>query len=167
MTIDINACKESFSNAYLQAVVSTARMTMTKPAIDVDSIDWSITRPGGPGKYRSPQIDVQLKCTSRNIFTEETINFPLRVKNYNELRGEDICVPRILIVIAVPEISDHWLDQSEEQLLMRHCAYWYSLRHMPETKNTASVMISIPRKQMLTPLTLQEMMKLIADGGAP
>nr|WP_245543634.1 DUF4365 domain-containing protein [Methanoplanus limicola] len=35
------------------------------------------------------------------------------MKNYNDLRPENVQVPRILLVLLVPDEIDIWIDQSE------------------------------------------------------
>jgi len=37
-------------------------------------------------------------------------------------------VPRILVVVTVPAVAQEWLSQSEEEMVLRHCGYWISLR---------------------------------------
>lgn len=71
---------------------------------------------------------------------------PLKLKNYNDLRG-DHYVPRVLIVVLVPTVPEDWLIQNHESLALRHCVYWLSLQQSPETTNTAKVTVAIPRSQ--------------------
>lgn len=168
MSLDPNMCKERLSDAYLQAVVTTARMSMTKPSVDNDSVDWTIAMKGGMGKYSSPRLEVQLKCTSDAVDNNsDEIKYPLKLKNYQELRAEDLYVPRILVVVFVPDDIDRWVEQTEETLLVRHCGYWLSLRGMPESSNSTSVTVSIPRTQIFTAVALKEMMLRIGNGEMP
>ncbi len=44
-------------------------------------------------------------------------------------------MPRILVVIVVPELLDEWIAQTEENLVMRRCGYWFSLRSYADTGN--------------------------------
>jgi hypothetical protein len=94
-------------------------------------------------------------------------SLPLPVKNYNDLRGKDFHIPRILVVVFVPNALESWLDQSEDRLLMKHCAYWASLREAPETTNRTSVTVQLPRIQQFTVDSLKSMMRLIGNGGSP
>jgi hypothetical protein len=93
--------------------------------------------------------------------------FSLSEKTYNDLRGDDVHVPRILVVVFVPDAIDLWLEQSEERLLMKHCAYWVSLRDAPETTNSTSVTVQLPRTNLFTVDALKDMMLRIGDGGSP
>jgi hypothetical protein len=168
MSIGINLCKESISNAYLQAVVATARMSMTKPSVDVNSIDWSLECPGMLGSvYQDPKLDIQLKCTAADSLPNGDLRLPLKMKNYNDLRCDNCLAPRILLVVVVPKNINDWLNQSEKELLMRRCGYWRSLRGEPVVTNAHKITVSIPRNQILTPQSLNDIMGRISNGGLP
>lgn len=165
--MDLNQRKEQFSIAYLHAVASVAGYRTAEPNVDDDSVDRVIKARGPHGRRRSPQLDVQLKCTEAMISRNGYFSFPLPIKNYNDLRGDDFHIPRILVVVFVPDTLESWLEQSEERLLMKHCAYWVSLRDAPETKNETSVTVHLPRIQQFTVESLKSMMRTIGNGGSP
>lgn len=161
--MDIAQQKEKFSDAYLLAVAATAGYSLAKPQTDDDSVDWIIMAGGAKGTPRRPRLEVQLKCSAQNIVRENVLHFPLELKNYNDLRHTDLFAPRILVVVTVPTNLDDWLMQTEQEMALRRCAYWVSLRGRPETKNNAAVTVHIPRQQMLTPTGLQELMRRVND----
>lgn len=162
--MDTNSQKEEFSLAYIRAVATVAGYHTSRPDFDRDSVDLSIAEVGAKGTTRSPRLDVQAKCTSRDLIHGGTINFPLEVGNYNDLRAP-VMVPRLLIVVTVPEYVGDWLNQSEEELVLKHCGYWLSLRGLRATGNVANVTVSIPRSQIFTPPALQQMMLAIDKDG--
>lgn len=166
-SVDINQKKEQFSNAYLRAVASVAGFTCYKPEVDDDSVDWGLAARGGNGTTRSPKVELQLKCCGRDIVGVEHLTYPLKIKNYDELRFENYQVPRILVVVAVPEDTGDWLDHSEDQLAMKHCGYWVSLRGQPATTNVATVTVKLPRAQQFTVDQLVAMMARIGNGDQP
>src|ERR1035438_9530389 len=92
--VDINQKKEQYSNAFVHAAAAVAGFATSKPSVDDDSIDWTISQRGGGGTLRSPKLDVQLKCTEVANFNERCLKYPLPVKNYNELRPDNVQVPR-------------------------------------------------------------------------
>jgi hypothetical protein len=106
--MDINQQKEQFSLAYIKAVSSVAGFSLHKPSVDDDSVDIVLAQTGGNGTIRSPRIDAQLKCTSKDVIRENYIKFTLSLKNYNDLRPENVLVPRILVVVIVPSEIDNW-----------------------------------------------------------
>lgn len=104
---------------------------------------------------------MQLKCTGQNILNEHELRFPLGKRNYDDLRLEDILVPRILIVVIVPDEIEEWIEQTEDQLVIRKCGYWVSLRGLPSTTNSTAVTVSLPRTNIFTPATLTDIMQKI------
>jgi Domain of unknown function (DUF4365) len=162
--VDINIQKELFSYAYIHAVVSatgySSEITKEKDRYGID-----LTISGEEGNS-FPQLDVQVKCTSMELPNDEFIRYPLKLKNYNDLRKENITVPRILVVVLVPDKIEDWLQQSEPELCMKYCGYWKSLRGEPETKNTRAVTVSLPRKNIFNVDALKSLMQRIATGGS-
>jgi hypothetical protein len=142
--MSLNFQQEEFSRAYVHAVATVAGFKVYPPATpDDDSVDLSIGTRGIFGKIRSPRIDIQLKCWQGAV-DGETLSYALPVKNYEELRHEDYQVPRILVVVVVPVLLDEWITQSLNDLVLRRCGYWLSLRGELETANTTSVTVHIP-----------------------
>ncbi|MFM6039134.1 MAG: DUF4365 domain-containing protein [Sphaerospermopsis kisseleviana] len=56
-------------------------------------------------------------------------------------------------------------DDSETELCLRRCAYWVSLRGQPQTQNTETVTVYIPRKNVFTVDALKNLMQTIQTGG--
>jgi hypothetical protein len=164
--MDINQQKEQFSITYIRAIAAVAGYSLYRPEVDNDSVDLGIASRGSTGKILSPRLELQLKCTARGILDENYIKYPLNLKNYNDLKV-NVLVPRILVVVLVPEKITDWLKQTESELCLRHCAYWVSLRGMPDTKNTTNVTIEIPRSNQFTPDALQAIIQRISFGDLP
>jgi hypothetical protein len=165
MTLDDQ--KEQFSFAYARAVSAVAQIAVSEPAVDDDSIDLMFQRRGGGGVVRSPRVEAQVKCTEVAATHPDHIAYPLKLKNYDELRSVDVLVPRILIVVIVPDVLGDWLDHSEQELAMRRCGYWLSLRGEPATLNTTNVTVHLPRTNQFTVAELQGIMQRIGNGQNP
>jgi hypothetical protein len=165
--MDLAQQKEQFSFAYLRAVAAVAGYTLYRPEVDDDSVDWGLAARGEAGTPRRPRVEVQLKCTARDVLDGDRIRFPLKRKNYDDLRDDNSLVPRVLVVVLVPPSPADWLRHSEEEMAMRHAAYWLSLRGRPDVPSEETVTVYLPRAQQLTPAALVQMMKRINDGGAP
>jgi hypothetical protein len=165
--MDENLQKEQFSNAYIRAVAAVAGYNVYKPEVDDDSIDWGIAARGGRGTLRSPKLELQLKCTASDIRGERHIAFPLKIKNYNELRHENYQVPRILVVVLVPSNTAEWIQQSEESLIMHKCGYWLSLRGRESVPNDDTITVHLSREQIFSVDQLCSVMDRIAQGGIP
>lgn len=164
--MDLNAQKEMFSDAYLMAVAAVAGFAADKPSRDNDSVDWMISSDGALGTSTHPRLDVQLKSTSEHSFDDTFVTYKLKLKNYNDLRIQRIYVPRILVVVILPKAFEEALQQTEEEMTLRRCAYWLDLKGYEETSNSAPVTIKLPRQQMFTPDALRNLMVQI-DKEAP
>jgi len=165
--MDIAQQKQEFSKAYVKAIAAACGYATHEPSVDDDSIDLGISGRGGNGTVRSPRLDLQLKCTGRDLVGDATVDFPLKRKNYDDLRPENVMVPRILVVVTVPQDVNDWTFHTEQELLLRHCGYWHSLRGMPSTENPTTVTVNIPRTQLFDVSGLQSIMNRISDGGLP
>ncbi len=155
----INTLKERLSLSYIHAVAARAGFELMEPRIDIDSVDGLLKSTTG----RRPQIDFQAKATSQPLLHAQSLTFPLPIKNYNDLRAETIN-PRILIVVALPTDEAEWLVQDEDQMVLRRCGYWVSLRGCADTENLTSVSVELPRSQIFDAMQLQGMMARAAVG---
>lgn len=154
---------EQLSLAYVEAVAATAGLTTLIPRVDDDSIDMAIF-----SRSRTrPRVELQAKCTSRAAGGDE-FPFQLSRKNYDDLRTTDLLVPRILVVVVVPEDIADWITiaVAEESTLLRCVAYWYSLRGLPN-RNQESVTVRVLREQVLDPIAINNMMDRIKGGELP
>ena len=159
--------QEQFSLAYVRAVSAVAGFLVQEgPKPDVDSIDLTISAVGPLGSVRSPKIDLQLKST-RSEYLGDPIGYPLRVKNYEDLRHSDFACPRILVVVFVPPEIRNWIRQSDHEMAMHHCGYWISLRGGPPMPNKNTVTVYISRSNQFSADGLNGIMERIGRGKAP
>lgn len=80
--MELNQQKELFSKAYVRAVAAVGGFSVSQPEVDDDSIDLKIVARGGEGIVFSPELNLQLKCTSRDVLDGQFIRYPVRRKNY-------------------------------------------------------------------------------------
>ncbi|MBE9258927.1 MULTISPECIES: DUF4365 domain-containing protein [Dolichospermum] len=165
----ITQCQEQFGNAYIRVITAVSGYSIYKPEVDDDSIDLGIAAKGGMGTFRSPRLEIQLKAPfRRNIVGAESISYPLSRKNYDDLRYTNVYVPRILVIVVLADDINSWLHQCEEQLIMKHCAYWTSLRgeeELPTGQESKSVRLS--RDKIFNVEALESLMQIISNGGTP
>jgi hypothetical protein len=162
--VEENLVKEQFSHSFVGAIASIAKFSIYKPSVDDDSIDIGFCMKGGGGTRCSPRLEAQLKCTSADILKNDCLHFPLTKKNYDELRIENVHIPRILIVVLIPDNIQECIQHSEEEaLILKRCGYWVSLRGLPESKNQSSVTISIPRKNIFSVDSLCNIMTKVGN----
>ena len=165
--MDLNMQKEQFSRAYVQAVAACCGFAWSEPSVDDDSVDMSLHQTGGGGTIRSPRLELQLKCKAASTPTNDPFSYSLKVKNYDDLRDSNVLVPRILVVVLVPDELEEWLSHSEAELAVRRCGYWVSLRGLPPSDNQSSQTVRIPRAQQFTVDELRGMMDRIGQGALP
>ena len=159
--MDLNSQKERVSLAYIEAVASCAGYQVTEPKVDRDSVDGALIADFG----KRPRIEFQAKATTRDVVKESYIHFPLPIKNYNDLRIDAIN-PRILIILIMPRETQEWVNQTDHQLCLRHCAYWMSLKGQPTSQNTSTVTVHVPMVNVFSNDQLVDMMQKTERRGA-
>ncbi len=155
-----NQMQEALSRAYVQAVAALAGVTC-KRAEDDYGLDLhlrDIERYEHHYEDSGGQLDIQLKSTTGAEVRPEVIAHDLEVRAYELLR-KVVLIPRILVLYVLPEDSSLWLEQSETQLALRHCAYWLSLRDAPPTTNQVTIRVNIPRGNIFSPQTIKDLMR--------
>ena len=130
---------------------------------DDDSIDWTLSC----RLPRRPKLDLQVKSTGTPSYSDVGIRYPLKRKNYDELRPTELLVPRLLVLVIVPITPAAWLSASPDALTLHHCAYWASLRGLPPTTNEHSVTIDVPCANLFDTEALTSLMQAISEGGIP
>ena len=154
-----NMQMEQLSLAYVRAVAADVGYQVTRPEVDVDSVDGILMGSSG-GRGR---IDFQAKATTQDVLSGNELRFPLPVKNYDDLRA-DTLTPRLLIVLLMPRERGEWLQHSLRELCLRRCAYWLSLEDCPSTSNSHTVTVSVPARNMFDGGNLVGLMDKAARG---
>lgn len=107
------------------------------------------------------RIRFQLKATRQQLtHAKGRYSFPLEVRHYNEFRHDAGCdSPIYLVVFQMPDSEADWLSCSPEQLVLRRCLRWTSLRNAPAPVETdqQSITVYLPEKQVLTPEALRKL----------
>jgi hypothetical protein len=156
-----NDIESELSYAYLHAVATHARASCTSAprTMDANGIDailtaWGPFDRGGP--LEEVDLKIQLKATSVPPMIQNG-HFSYWVKDtdrYNDLRKETLHIHRLLVVLFLPEHIDDWLAIDDDQLLLKKCAYWVSLRGAPDPAKTGKT-IYIPQRQRFDTINLR------------
>jgi hypothetical protein len=160
MMLSENDIKEELSYAYLHALASRAGFGIDRTTKDRDSIDVTLSARGWlaeESRLMSPKLDFQLKATSQIEVRETDFAFRLPLKNYDDLRQVSM-VPRLLLVLLLPEDPGEWLQCTEDSLISKRCAHWLSLKGMPATTNETSQTVYLAKANLLTLDSLKELM---------
>lgn len=139
---------------------------------DNNGIDATVTAWGpfeGGGYLSEVTLNVQLKATISQP-ADDGANFSYYLKGisrYDDLRTETVAIPRILVVLFLPADGSQWLEHSSEQLALRRCAYWESLRGAPATSNESGVTVKLPKIQTFSAEALKGLMARLSRRDFP
>jgi hypothetical protein len=161
--------QEALSRAYVRAVAAQAGLIVSEPENDygIDMQLRAVTPLEGQRRDRGPQLDLQLKSTTRANVGPAHVTYDLPVVNYDDLREMNPQVARVLVVLVMPEDEALWLSQSAEELILRHCAYWLSLKGSSPTTNTTTLCVSIPLANVFSPVALRDIMQRLRERRDP
>ena len=156
-----NQIEAELSLAYLHAVAAIEGFAVDVPHVDSDSVDAIIAAKGkiDPTSLRhSPRIEVQLKASFNTVVNPNgTISFPLTIKNYDDLRV-DTLLPRLLVLLALPQLQTDWLSHHPDKLILQKCSYFVSLKGLAASTNAGHQTVYIPVANELTPVNLKNLM---------
>jgi hypothetical protein len=99
-----------------------------------------------------------VKSTTTASIIQDHIVYDLDVRAYNILRNSECTTPRILVLYLFPSAEADWLSQSDEQLELRKCACWSSLRGSPATTNTDTIRIRVPHVNRFSPEAINQLL---------
>ena len=140
-----NYRQQELSETYLRAIVFNAGYNLSRPVVDTFGIDGTIEAPFRSGVNK---IDYQLKSTTRYALRESFIAYDLRWDDYHRLTQAD-GLPRVLALYLMPREPELWLSGDEDELRLRHCAYWVSLMGQSVSPRTAQKRVYLPRANVL------------------
>ena len=160
--------EEDLSISYLRAVAATGEIVFELRRSDVNSKDVNLSKLIFLNGVRfESELNVQLKATyskSQYFENDTEITYYLKIKNYNDLRG-DTTTPIILCLLVLPENKEDWVTQTTDDLVMKRCMYWVSLKGMPECENKTKCAIKIPKTNLVTSDSLNDLLIQIASNG--
>lgn len=160
-----SAAKEMLSLAFLKALLAKKGLNYSSLAIDDNGIDITIYGKDFSGIWPSPEVKIQLKCTSNKSyfdFENGIIKFPLKKFNYNKL-VQPSPMPAILVVHHCPEEPCSWVTETNYGNNIRLNSYWFSLRGMPEI-STQTKTVYIPMSQKLDSDSIMSMLEKASNG---
>lgn len=159
-----NDIKEELSLAYVRAVASRAGFAIEEVRRDRDSIDLHVCARGvlAGGPLESPVLGVQLKSTARDVSSVDfEIPYDLKVKNYNDLTRKTL-IPRILVVLFLPEDPRHWVTLTTKALVLRRSAHWISLAGQASTPNKETARVHMRQSQVFDLDSVRKLLEQVA-----
>lgn len=165
--------ESELSYAYLHAVATRAGLNCKVENRHGDnySVDAQIDYFAPiPNTYRTDvSIRVQLKATiNKGAETATHISYSFRgLNSYNKLRNNVGEPHRILVVLFLSPNEDDWLVNTEDELIIKHAAYWVCLYDAQSSQNQDSETVYIPKTNLLTPESLTKLCQDIGQGNIP
>lgn len=167
MPIPQSDIKERLSMAYVTAVVARAGAKFVPsagPEYGTHGTVRKITEvSGGAFVPTGHTFDCQLKATTTCQMSHGHVIYDMEVTAYNKLANWAGTAPCILVLLRLPTDLEHWVDLDEERLLLRNCCYWEHVAGSP-SQNQRSQRIQIPRKQVFTPDSVNDLLDRVAGG---
>lgn len=160
-----NHRQEALCRSYVLAIAAQAGVIWSKPDCDY-GIDLSLRLVSAQENRQrdvGTQLDLQLKSTTRAIVTETEVTYDLEIDAYNDLRNVTRPCPVILVLLVMPADEALWLSQTTEQLVVRHCVYWISLKGRPPISATRTTRIAIPRTNVFSVEALTTLLQGVGE----
>ncbi|WP_333874686.1 DUF4365 domain-containing protein [Methylobacter sp.] len=154
--------EELISMSYVSAVIASSGFAPNTIAKDY-GVDLEVRR---IETFNSKRIDLgvvlefQLKASINWETKDDHVIFDLEADAYNRLvfRRDNASTPCVLVLCCLPKEENSWLHVCEDELVIKKCCYYHFIDGK-ETGNSSSKRIKIPRTQLLTPLSIQELSK--------
>lgn len=165
MSIQKQDVESELSYAYLHAVAAKAGFAcqVTDRLSDNHGIDATVRvleKMTPDSALTDFTIDIQLKATIQDLTEiDEKFSFSIPVDQYDKLRSLSAANQKLLLVFRLPRDANDWVTLSEDQLLLKRCAYWVSLRGAPEVTGQESTTVRVPRQNVFSPDAFREIAK--------
>lgn len=157
--------ESELSYAYLHAVAAKAGMSCECSGRHTDKMGVDATVRAAEeftpeSVLTDLSLDIQLKATiAAPAEKNDRLSYFLKGRDrYDKLRTSAVSIHRILVVLFLPKDTDNWMHQTEEQLAIKKCAWWVSLRGAYETDNDSGVTVYLPRTQVFNVQSLRDIM---------
>jgi len=159
--------ESELSVAYLQAIAARNRFSCTIATRTMDNNGIDATLHGMDdfgGSLTEITLHVQLKATIKEpLIQDGKISYFLdNLELYDKLRSTTASVPKIMVVLFLPKTEPEWLAHSVNELCIRKCAYWVSLKGATESSNKSGITVYIPENQALSPEELRRIFTQIS-----
>ena len=159
--MNISAQKEMYSLAMISSLAAVAGVKCEfTSSVDDDSIDGRWYRAGGA----APEIHFQAKFHGMDDPLCCDFLYPLKMKNYDDLRRETIN-PRVLLLVVASKSSHKWLKFGAESVSLSRLTFYKSLRGYPASKNATVETLNIPFANVIRPDLIVQMLNNVEETG--
>lgn len=160
--------KEELSACYCKAICAICGFTTSVPnfdyGIDLMINDVQYNKSLKRHYQTGTNIQVQLKASENIKIEDNFISYNLEVKNYNDLVEENTASPKILLLYWLPKDKNEWLKSDENNLILKNCMWWCSLKGQKISNNKKTIKITIPKNQLFNVESLNMLMDKARKG---
>ncbi len=158
MLLTENNIKAELSYAYLHAVADRHA-----DGAGVDALLRFKERLAPDVVFTEHVAEVQLKASSdQPTLQNGRFSFFLKRDHHDKLRDQGAGLRRFLVVLFLPESPEEWLGHTPEQLLLKRCAYWCSLRGAAATPNRTGQTVYLPQENVFSVAGLRARLTRVA-----
>lgn len=161
--------KEELSKAYIAAVAARCGYALGTWSQDQGGLDITIGASSvvGSGHLAAPKIDLQLKCTAdlRRV-KERHVSWQFDTAAKHDRLVCPRSIPMLLVVMILPKNPEKWLVHSVDKLVMRRCAFYKKMTHLPKA-TVARPTVQVPFENLFSPQALQQLMEQVSKGELP
>lgn len=162
---------EAFQEAYVRSVGAAAGcIVYGRPEID-EGIDITFTHTADVHLKddHKAYLEIQMKSSADGpVEKGSVVTATMRRSRYDLFRAQDVTIHKIVVIHHLPKNMEDWVSLGDEALLLRHRAYWVSLRgHPPIPQGTNSAQVKAPIEQPFDDMALCQIMARIGQGGVP
>lgn len=160
-SMPLGGMKEELSVAYLHMLASATGLTTGQWSQDYDVRDVTLKSSVEYPDLGDAGIDVQLKCTGQeSVDRDDTIAWSVTERTLTKLRKTNRATPYLLCVLVTQPNPDVWLYPSLNGLLARsHMYYEWGYKLPVLVSGNATQTVHLPKKNLLTPASLLELME--------
>jgi hypothetical protein len=161
---NLNEIQENLSFSYLHAITSKAGGICTATARGEDNrgLDARLIFTAN-GIYRQVEIGVQLKSTRTCLtIVDSKISYAIHADQYKKYTQKST-TQLLFVLFCLPENPNEWLNLTENELILKKCAYWTGLKNAPSCTGD-SITIHIPQRNLLSAEQLQSIVNRISNG---
>lgn len=123
--------REKFGRDYVRAIASAAGLFVHTYDPDRDGVDLGFRFPGRLNGVVSTAVEARVALWAQDTHLPATAEWHyqgLGEDQFNRLAGDDFTVPRYLILVRVPPDEESYLEFRTDGIILRHLAYYCSLR---------------------------------------
>ncbi|SDP61763.1 protein of unknown function [Pedococcus dokdonensis] len=158
---------EEFQGSYLRAIAAASGCLVARFDID-DGVDAQFNHKSSQHTAQpdlTARLEIQLKATHAPP-SVASISAKMRQDRFQYYRTASPLMPKIVVIMHLPQDQADWVIASEDFLRIHHCSYWVNLAGLPDS-SAVEPSVKAPRANVFDDEALCSIMQRIGQGGQP